>query len=217
MASIRQIAQDILPEARDGIAWIALYKEGRSWNAECFWGLLDEQEVFTTDYLEDSERPHEILSIDPNAIFVNAYLHNLGPIDEEMTRDTLAKALRWQYDMQYFRLADTSIKSADEPGFGDPVEVDSSPATVSNAKPVTPQQFGHCLRSFQSRILFRNHASPSAVSHQSVRIPTCDLHQRPPPNLWTSINPERSVSYETRQKAHAKAKGTASAGGPASG
>ena len=29
MASIRQIAQDILPETRDGIAWIALY-EGRT-------------------------------------------------------------------------------------------------------------------------------------------------------------------------------------------
>ena len=217
MASIRQIAQDVLYEARDGIAWIALYKKGRSWNAECFWGLFDKQEVFTTDYSEDAERLHEILSIDPNAIFVNAYLHNLGPIDDEMTRDTLAKALRWQYDMQYFRLADTSIKSADEPGFDDPVEDDSSSATMSNAKPVTPQQFGHCLRSFQSRILFRNHASPSAVSHQSVRIPTCDLHQRPPPNLWTSINPERSVSYETRQKAHAKAKRTASTGGPASG
>ena len=217
MASIRQIAQDVLYEARDGIAWIVLYKEGRSWNAECFWGLFDKQEVFTTDYPEDAERLREILSIDPNAIFVNAYLHNLGPIDDEMTRDTLAKALRWQYDMQYFRLADTSIKSADEPRFDDPVEVDSSPATASNAKPAIPQQLGHCFYSVQSRILSRNHAGPSAVSHESLRIPTCDLHQRPPPNLWTSINPERSVSYETRQKAHAKAKRTASAGGPASG
>ena len=178
MASIRQIAQDILPEARDGIAWIALYKEGRSWNAECFWGLLDEQEVFTTDYPEDAERLCEIISIDPNAIFVNAYLHNLGPIDDEMTRDTLARALRWQYDMQYFRLADTSIKSADEPRFDDPVEVDSSLATVSNAKPVTSQQFGHCFRRFQSSIPFRSYASPSAAFHKSLRIPTCDLHQR---------------------------------------
>ena len=181
MASIRQIAQDVLYEARDGIAWIALYKKGRSWNAECFWGLLNEQEVFTTDYPEDAERLCEIISIDPNAIFVNAYLHNLGPIDEEMTRDTLAKALRWQYDMQYFRLADTSIKPAAEPGFDDPVEVDSSPATVSNAKPDIPQQFGHCFRGFQSRIPFRNHISLSVASPKSVRIPTCDLHQRPPP------------------------------------
>ena len=217
MASIRQIAQDVLYEARDGIAWIALYKKGRSWNAECFWGLLDEREVFTTDYPEDSERLHEILSIDPNAIFVNAYLHNLGPIDDEMTRDTLARALRWQYDMQYFRLADASIKSTAEPGFDDPVEDDSSSATMSNAKPVTSQQFGHCFRRFQSSIPFRSYASPSAAFHKSLRIPTCDLHQRPPPNLWTNINPERSVSYETRQKAHAKAKRMASTGGPASG
>ena len=194
MASIRQIAQDVLYEARDGIAWIALYKEGRSWNAECFWGLFDKQEVFTTDYSEDAERLHEILSIDPNAIFVNAYLHNLGPIDDEMTRDTLAKALRWQYDMQYFRLADASIKSTTEPGFDDPVEDDSRSATMSNAKPVTLQQFGYCLRSFQSRVTFRNYASPSTAFHKCLRIPTCDLHQRPPPNLWISSNPERSVS-----------------------
>ena len=217
MSSIRQIAQDVLPEARDGIAWIALYKEGRSWNAECFWGLFDEQEVFITDYPEDAERLREILSIDPNAIFVNAYLHNLGPIDDEMTRDTLARALRWQYDMQYFRLADTSIKSTAEPGFDNPVEADSSPATASNAMPAIPQQLGHCFRSFQSSIPFRSHISLFITSPKSVRIPTCDLHQRPPPNLWTSSNPERSVSYETRQKAHAKAKGTASTGGAASG
>ena len=217
MASIRQIAQDVLYEARDGIAWIVLYKEGRSWNAECFWGLFDKQEVFTTDYPEDAERLREILSIDPNAIFVKAYLHNLGPIDDEMTRDTLAKALRWQYDMQYFRLADTSIKSTAEPGFDNPVEADSSPATALNAMPAIPQQLGHCFRSFQSSIPFRSHISLFITSPKSVRIPTCDLHQRPPPNLWTSINPERSVSYETRQKAHAKAKGTASTGGAASG
>ena len=188
-------------------------KEGRSWSAECFWGLFDEQEVFTTDYPEESERLHEILSIDPNAIFVNAYLHNLGPIDDEMTRDTLARALRWQYDMQYFRLADASIKSTAEPGFDDPVEVDSSSATVSNAKPDIPQRLGHCFHTFQRSISFRSYANLFIASPKLVKIPTCDLHQRPPPNLWTSINPERSVSYETRQKAHAKAKRTASTGG----
>ena len=187
-------------------------KEGRSWNAECFWELFDEQEVFTTDYPEDAERLHEILSIDPNSIFVNAYLHNLGPINDEMTRDTLAQALRWQYDMQYYRLADTSIKSTAEPGFDDPAEVDSSSATVSNAKPAIPQRLGHCFHTFQRSISFRSYANPSAASPKSVRIPTCDLYQRPPPNLRTSINPKRSVSHETRQKAHAKAKGTASRG-----
>ena len=49
LPSIRQIAQDVLCEAHDGITWIALYKESRSWNAECFWGLIDKHEVFTTD------------------------------------------------------------------------------------------------------------------------------------------------------------------------
>jgi len=31
MANLRTTAQQVLEEARDGIAWIALYKEGRGW------------------------------------------------------------------------------------------------------------------------------------------------------------------------------------------
>ena len=45
----------------------------------------------------------EILKVDANAIIVNAYYHNLGPA--EMTRDSLANALRWQYDNQTSRIA----------------------------------------------------------------------------------------------------------------
>ena len=37
MANLRTTAQQVLEEARDGIAWIALYKEGRGWRASCFW------------------------------------------------------------------------------------------------------------------------------------------------------------------------------------
>ena len=37
MASLRTTAQQVIEEARDGIAWIALYKKGRGWEAACFW------------------------------------------------------------------------------------------------------------------------------------------------------------------------------------
>ena len=43
------------------------------------------------------------MKVDANAIIVNAYYHNLGPA--EMTRDSLANALRWQYDNQTSRIA----------------------------------------------------------------------------------------------------------------
>ena len=104
MASLRNTAQRVLEEARDGIAWIALYKEGRGWGAGCFWPDLDRNGEFQFDE-DDIQELKEILTIDPNAIFVNGYYSNLGPL-YEMTREILASALRWQYENQYNQLAD---------------------------------------------------------------------------------------------------------------
>ena len=36
MASLRDSVKDYQEELRDGIAWVAFWKEGRSWNAELF-------------------------------------------------------------------------------------------------------------------------------------------------------------------------------------
>ena len=36
MASLRDSVKDYQEELRDGIAWVAFWKEGRSWNAEDF-------------------------------------------------------------------------------------------------------------------------------------------------------------------------------------
>lgn len=104
MANLRTTAQKVLEDARDGIAWIALYKEGRGWGAVCFWPDLDRNGKFTFDE-DDAKEIKGILATDPNAIFVNGYYTNLGFI-EDMTRESLAAALRWQYDEQYSRLAD---------------------------------------------------------------------------------------------------------------
>ena len=37
MASLRNCARSIREEAADGICWIALWKEGRSWNVDTIW------------------------------------------------------------------------------------------------------------------------------------------------------------------------------------
>lgn len=118
MASIRKIAQDVLDDVRCGVAWIALYKEGRGWDAETFCLMYDEPNgVFIADELVDTDRLDEILSIDPNAILVNVDYNNLGPgPGDGMTRDTLAAALRWQYDIQRSRLADAVIQRDAEDG-----------------------------------------------------------------------------------------------------
>ena len=36
MASLRDTVKDYQEELRDGIAWVAFWKTGRSWNAEYF-------------------------------------------------------------------------------------------------------------------------------------------------------------------------------------
>ena len=40
MASLRNIVREYRDEIADGICWIAVWKEGRSWNIECFWQEL---------------------------------------------------------------------------------------------------------------------------------------------------------------------------------
>ena len=105
MANLRTTAQGVLEEARDGIAWIALYKEGRSWDAKCFWPEYhDKSNDFSFD-ADDLEELQCILETDQSAVFLNGYYTNLGSPDE-MTRESLASAMRWQYDNQYNLLRD---------------------------------------------------------------------------------------------------------------
>ena len=52
MASLRDSVKDYQEELRDGIAWVAFWKEGRSWNAELFHlevdGIRIEWRAFTS-------------------------------------------------------------------------------------------------------------------------------------------------------------------------
>ena len=51
MASLRDTVKDYQDELRDGIAWVAFWKQGRSWNAEYFHLDMDD-----TLYPEDRSR-----------------------------------------------------------------------------------------------------------------------------------------------------------------
>jgi len=123
MASIRDAAQNVISEGRDGIGWIALWKHGRGWETAAFWPDYNERANTLTFESYDMPEIIEILEQDPDAIIVNSYVHNLGSV-EEMTRDTLANALRWQYDLQNSKIADylqedvlrqTPMQSGDKP------------------------------------------------------------------------------------------------------
>lgn len=105
MASLRNVAQYVLDDARDGIAWIALWKEGRSWGASSFYLEVDREGAVSLDDQDDLETLQSILDIDPHAIIVNSWEHNLGVCDGHVTRDDLAEFLRWQYELQNAALA----------------------------------------------------------------------------------------------------------------
>lgn len=56
MASLKEIAREYRDEIMDGIAWVAIWKTGRSWNAKAFWLNLE------TERIEDEENEYNLLA-----------------------------------------------------------------------------------------------------------------------------------------------------------
>ena len=91
MASLRDTVKDYQDELRDGIAWVAFWKHGRSWNAEYFHLDMDD-----TLYPEDRSRLEEIKSTDPAAVILNGYY--CGHLGEDMSLDELTAGVRYHYE-----------------------------------------------------------------------------------------------------------------------
>ena len=91
MASLRDIVSEYQDDLRNGIAWLAFWREGRSWQAEAFHLDLDD-----TLYPEDRARLAEIQAADPQAVVVNGYYS--GYLGEEMNVAELAAGVRHHYD-----------------------------------------------------------------------------------------------------------------------
>lgn len=107
MATLRQNAQDMIDVAREGIGWIALWKDGKGWMSRDFYPDIDRLGRLTfEDY--DIEALQAIVELDPRAILVNGWYHNLGDCTC-MTRDSLADALRWQYSLQNYQVKDALL------------------------------------------------------------------------------------------------------------
>ena len=91
MASLRDMVSEYQDDLRNGIAWLAFWREGRSWQAEAFHLDLDD-----TLYPEDRARLAEIQAADPRAVVVNGYYS--GYLGEEMNVAELAAGVRHHYD-----------------------------------------------------------------------------------------------------------------------
>jgi antirestriction protein ArdC len=94
MASLRDTVKDYQEELRDGIAWVAFWKTGRSWNAEYF-----HLEMGDYIYPEDRSRMEEIKQADPAAVVVNGYYS--GYLGEDMSLDELTAGVRRHYENGY--------------------------------------------------------------------------------------------------------------------
>lgn len=98
MAALNEIAREYADELRDGIAWVIVWKTGRSWNATAVW--LDPD----TDTFEpyDLDTAREVLEKDPGAVMLNGYY--CGHFGEDMTVAELARGIRWHYENGYNKL-----------------------------------------------------------------------------------------------------------------
>ena len=94
MASLRDTVKDYQEELRNGIAWVAFWKEGRAWNSEYFYLDMDD-----TLSIQERGRLEEIKEKDPAAVVVNGYYS--GYLGEEMSLDELTAGVRRHYENGY--------------------------------------------------------------------------------------------------------------------
>ena len=99
MASLRNTVKDYQDELKDGIAWVAFWREGRSWNADYFY--LEPDDAIQA---LDRSRMEEIREADHAAVMLNSYY--CGHLGEDMNLDELAAGVRWHYENGYNQLSD---------------------------------------------------------------------------------------------------------------
>lgn len=110
MAALNTIAREWADELREGIAWVIVWKTGRSWNAQAVWLNCDDD----TFEPEDLELARKALEQDPNAVMLNGYY--CGHFGEDMTVAELAAGIRWHYDNGYNQLdGSTAFPAEPEP------------------------------------------------------------------------------------------------------
>ena len=99
MASLRDTVKRYQEELRDGIAWIAFWRVGRSWNGDYFY--LEANDALTA---KDKSRLEEIRQKDPAAVMLNSYY--CGYLGVDMTVDELTAGVRRHYENGYNSVAD---------------------------------------------------------------------------------------------------------------
>lgn len=100
MASLRTMVGRFRDELREGVAYVAFWKNGRSWGAEAFWLDPGYFEDYGDAIEEDDAREmRQILNTDSNAIIVNGF--ESCPFGE-----SAVEHIRWRYEDHHCQLVD---------------------------------------------------------------------------------------------------------------
>lgn len=171
MAALNAIAREWADELREGIAWVIVWKTGRSWNAQAVWLNCDDD----TFEPEDLELARKVLEQDPNAVMLNGYY--CGHFGEDMTAAELAAGIRWHYDNGYNQLdGSTAFPAepeprpegvpADMPWYGKPTTEGPDPYVYDGC--MSPEDYEHMHELMAAD---RQHEDAQQAEHP----PTMDL------------------------------------------
>lgn len=98
MAAIEKIVQKWADEFKKGIAWLIVWKTGRSWNAKAVW-LNCDNSAFKP---EDLELVRKVLEQDPNAVMLNSRCCKF--INKNMNVAALAAGIKYYYkNSKYYK------------------------------------------------------------------------------------------------------------------
>jgi len=98
--TLYEIARDNIQAMSDGIAWLAVWRTGRNWNAFLFYPCYDAKTDMLVMEPEELAMLDGASCLDSHAILVNTWYHNLG-VDPGKTRNNsrvLAKNLAKLHD-----------------------------------------------------------------------------------------------------------------------
>ncbi len=193
MAALNAIAREWADELREGIAWVIVWKTGRSWNAQAVWLNCDDE----TFEPEDLELARKVLEQDPNAVMLNGYY--CGHFGEDMTVAELAAGIRWHYDNGYNQLdGSTAFPAepeprpegvpADMPWYGKPTTEGPDPYVYDGY--ISPEDYEHMHELMAAD---RQHEDAQRVEHPPDDEPA-ELRSPPTMDLTITLTPDTAAA-----------------------
>lgn len=193
MAALNAIAREWADELREGIAWVIVWKTGRSWNAQAVWLNCDDD----TFEPEDLELARKVLEQDPNAVMLNGYY--CGHFGEDMTVAELADGIRWHYENGYNTLDGSTAfppepmerpanLPADIPWYGKPTTEGPDPYVYDGY--MSPEDYEHMHELMAAD---RQHEDARQAEHPPDDEPT-ELRSPPTMDLTITLTPDTAAA-----------------------